>query len=519
MSKVKGVVAAGHQAAAKAGKQILEAGGNAVDAAIASAFAGCVAEPLLTGLGAGGYMLVHDAKAGSQELFDFTVVVPGKGGKTKSSIEMTPVTVDFGSATQIFHGGYASIGVPGFVSGLCAAHQKHGSLPLAELIKPAQALAKKGVEVTRQQDYLIEILYGIVSITPTAKELFTKNGKRLQEGDVFSNPDIAATLDEIAKTGGKSLYKGRLADALAAEIQKGGGLVTKADLADYQTVLRKPAQVNYHGAQVHTNPPPASGGALIAHSLSLLANFDLAAMGWHSPAHLRHLLEVMLITNEVRRSHFDENLHDEDILERMLASELIADGSKKISSRLGNTTHLSVIDSQGNAVSMTTTNGTSSGVVIPGTGIFLNNILGEEDLNPSGFHKYPAGHRMTSMMSPTIVTQDGKVRLSVGSAGSSRIRSAILQVISNVLDFDMNVKEAIDAPRLHTEGSGFSVELEAGIPEKAAKDLAKSGHQVSIWKEKNLFFGGVQAITRNPKSGELSGAGDPRRGGAAVTAS
>jgi gamma-glutamyltranspeptidase/glutathione hydrolase len=157
-------------------------------------------------------------------------------------------------------------------------------------------------------------------------------------------------------------------------------------------------------------------------------------------------------------------------------------------------------------------------VAVPGTGILLNNILGEEDLNPHGFHVHPAGHRMTSMMSPTIVVEKGLPKLAVGSAGSNRIRSAVLQVISAVLDFDIGIQDAIDAPRLHTEGLGSSIELEKGIPLVAAEALTRTAHQVSMWKEKNLFFGGVQGVVRDPKTGELSGAGDPRRGGVALVA-
>jgi gamma-glutamyltranspeptidase/glutathione hydrolase len=520
MGKIKGVIASGHEATAMAGKLILEAGGNAVDGAIACAFAGAVAEPMLTGLGAGGYMLVHDAKTNKQELLDFAVVVPGNGlSKTQfSNLEMIPVTVDFGAATQIFHGGYASVGLPGFVAGLCAAHKKYGKLPLSELIKPAKDLAKNGVKVTRQQDYLIEILYGIVSITPEAKKLFTENGQRLKEGDLFFNTDVEATLDEIASTYGESFYKGDIAAKIVEQMQKGGGLITAKDLAEYEVVARKPLTINYRGTKIATNPPPSSGGALIAHSLSLLSHFDLKSMGWHSPQHIAHLLEVMLSTNAVRKSYFDKSLHDEDVLERLLSDELITQASGKVSSRLGNTTHISIIDNDGNAVSMTSTNGTGSGVLIPGTGIFLNNILGEEDLNPAGFHKHPAGHRMTSMMSPTIVTKNNEVVLSVGSAGSNRIRSAILQVISAILDFDQDVGSAINAPRIHIENEKMAVELEDGIPKNAAKELSKHGHQVNMWKEKNLFFGGVQAVTRNSQTGELKGAGDPRRGGVAVIA-
>lgn len=517
MQQIKGVVAAGHVATANAGKQILEAGGNAVDATIASAFAGCVAEPLLTGLGAGGFMMIHDAKSTKQELLDFTVVMPGKGLSSKPA-KLRPTPVDFGDTIQMFHGGHSSVGVPGFVAGLFEAHRKYGSMPLPELIKPAKELAQKGVEVTRQQAYLIEILFSVVSITKDAKKLFEKNGHRLKEGDKFYMPEIIDTLDDLVRTKGKSFYQGELARQLVEIMQANGGLITKKDLGSYQVLHRRPAEVDYRGYHVATNPPPSSGGALIAHSLSLLSQFDVGSMGWHSPNHLSHLLEVMLSTSETRENLFNKNMNDEDILERLLASEVIRHSSKKISSRLGNTTHLSIIDSKGNAVSMTSSNGSGSGVAVPGTGILLNNILGEEDLNPHGFHNNPTGMRMTSMMSPTIVSEDGQVKLSVGSAGSNRIRSAVLQVISAVLDFEMTVDAAIDAPRMHTEGISSSVELERGIPADAIKKLTQDGHQVSLWKEKNLFFGGVQAVSRDIKTGELKGAGDPRRGGVAMVA-
>jgi gamma-glutamyltranspeptidase/glutathione hydrolase len=517
MSEVKGVISAGHEATALAGKEILEAGGNAVDAAIAAAFAGCAAEPLLTGLGAGGYMLVHNAKTGTQELLDFAVVMPGKNLE-RDFAPLTPTPVDFGETIQMFHGGHSSVGIPGFVAGICEAHKKYASMPLRELIKPAKKIAEEGVAVTKQQAYLIEILFNVISVTSESKKFFSKNGQMLKEGDILRIHELADSLDEIAATNGKSFYTGRLADLLVKEMDKGGGLVTPKDLKAYEVISRKPAALSYRDAKIYTNPPPSSGGALIAHSLSLLSHFDLKKMGWHSEEHLAHLLGAMFVTNDVRRDLFDKSIDEEDILDRLLAKELIESGSKKIKSPLGNTTHLSIIDSAGNAVSMTTTNGSGSGVAIPGTGILLNNILGEEDLNPNGFHKYPTGHRMTSMMSPTIVTDNNQVRLAIGSAGSSRIRSAILQTISAILDFDMDVKAAINAPRIHTEGAGSSIELEAGIPKEFAEKLAKSGHQVNVWKDINLFFGGVQAVTRNPKTGGLKGSGDPRRGGVARSA-
>jgi gamma-glutamyltranspeptidase/glutathione hydrolase len=251
MSEIKGVVAAGHIETANAGKQILEAGGNAVDATIASAFAGCVAEPLLTGLGAGGYMLVHNAETGKQELLDFAVVVPGKDLK-RSFAPLAPTPVDFGEVIQMFHGGHSSVGIPGFVAGLTEAHRKYGSIPLEELVKPAKALANKGIKITKQQAYLIDILFGIVSLTPASKKLFEKNGKKLKEGDIFYCPEIVNTLDEIAKTRGRSLYDGSLAKALIKTVQEGGGLITRQDLQDYKVVHRKPASVEYRGIHITT---------------------------------------------------------------------------------------------------------------------------------------------------------------------------------------------------------------------------------------------------------------------------
>jgi gamma-glutamyltranspeptidase/glutathione hydrolase len=522
MSKTRGIMAAGHEATADAGKLILEAGGNAVDAAIASAFAACVAEPLLTGLGAGGYMLVHDAKTNQQTLFDFGIVMPGKGlkGSARNLAELKPTPVDFGGGVvQMFHCGHASVGVPGFVAGLAASHKEYGSLPLAELVRPAQELAKKGAKTTTQQEYLIKILSGVITITPDSEKLFHRQGRLLHEGDLYRSPDIITTLDEVARTEGRSFYKGELAHALIKEMDDGGGYITPDDLASYQVIKRIPVGINYRGHKIITNPPPSSGGALIAHSLRLLSNFDLKKTGWHSPEHILHLLGALHETNYVRKDIFDKATHEEDILERLLADKLIQEGKSKISSRLGNTTHLSVIDSGGNAVSMTSSNGSGSGVAVPGTGILLNNILGEDDLNPYGFHKHPAGYRMTSMMAPSIVIRDGYVELSVGSAGSSRIRSAVLQVMSNVLDFGLGVKDAIDAPRIHSEGEGSAIDVEKGIPQAVAERLSKNGYQVNMWKETNLFFGGVQAVRRNPKTGELTGAGDPRRGGVAAVAS
>lgn len=534
--KPRGVIAAGHLESAKAGKVVLESGGNAVDAAIATALAACVAEPVLTSLAAGGFMLIHDAESSKQTLLDFFVAMPGEKLNPKQQLAgLVPTPVDFGETVQMFHGGHASVGVPGFVAGLFAAHERFGQLPMTELVAPAKALARQGVKQNEQQEFLLKILSGILELSPDSRKLFFTNGQPLKRGSVFKHPDIVATLDELARRGAASFYRGELAKQIVSEVSQGGGYLTADDLAHYQVAVREPVRCHYRDSLILTNPPPSSGGPLIAHTMHLLAGFDLPRMAYHRYNHLRHLVEALITTNEVRQDRYDENIHDEDVLERLLSTEALSADHRNLGNRLGppgpsrtetglppsrqgrtgNTTHLSVIDSDGNAVSMTSSNGANSGIAVPGTGILLNNILGEEDLNPQGFHQHPVGRRIPSMMSPSLVMTGGQPRLAVGSAGSNRIRSAIVQVISAVIDFGLEIKPAVEEPRLHVEAG--TVELEGGIDSRVAKELSAAGYQINLWKGRNLFFGGAQAVSRDPDTGKLAGAGDSRRGGVAVS--
>jgi gamma-glutamyltranspeptidase/glutathione hydrolase len=515
MAKRKGAVAAGHADSAAAGRAVLEAGGNAVDAAIATAFAACVAEPTLTGLGAGGFMLIHSAKRSTQTLLDFFVAMPGQSlrKKKRELAKLIPVPVDFGQTVQLFQCGPASVAVPGFAAGLCAAHAAYATMPLRVLIEPAQELAKRGVVQTRQQEFLNRILYPILSLSKENASLFTGSSGPLAEGETFQVPELADTLEEIAVTRGRSLYEGDLAAALLTELDRGGGYITKADLEQYEVVERQPVRARYRDAEISTNPPPSSGGALIAHTLRLLDGFALGRLEWQSPAHLRHLIEAQISTAQARQTRFDAHVHEEEVLDRLLAEELMAADAGRLSNRLGNTTHLSVVDAAGNAVSMTSSNGSTAGVVVPGTGILLNNMLGEEDLNPGGFHKHPAGLRLPSMMSPTIVLKGDRPTLVLGSAGSNRIRSAIIGVITARMDFGKSISEAVEAPRVHVEAG--KAQLEGGLPSATAAALSASGYSISLWKDPNLFFGGVQAVGIGPK-GELTGHGDSRRSGACL---
>jgi gamma-glutamyltranspeptidase/glutathione hydrolase len=255
---------------------------------------------------------------------------------------------------------------------------------------------------------------------------------------------------------------------------------------------------------VLTNPPPSSGGILIADALGILERLDL-------PHDAHVIAEVIATTNRARDEEFLEGLAAEGFLERFLAKKALDSVATEVRSRLGNTTHVSVMDAEGACASVTCSNGSCSGVVVPGTGMHLNNMLGEEDLNPLGFHRHPPGARVPSMMAPTVVLRDGAPEIAIGSAGSNRIRSAILQTVLGVVDHGLPAQDAVSSPRLHVEER--QVDAEPGVDDAALDRLEQAGWTVRRWSEQNLFFGGVQCVARNPRTAELTGGGDPRRGG------
>jgi len=487
-----GVVAAGHEVSAAAGAAVLREGGNAVDAALAALLASWTAEPLLTGPGAGGYLLVA-GPGWEPTLLDFFVAAPGAGADPAARAPLVAVEVSFGDAIQAFHVGAASCGVPGTPAGVEAAARTWGSVPLADLAAPAAALAREGVVVTRAQAYLFEILGGIALRTPEGRAAFGRDGRPLREGEVFRSPELAATIELLGAEGAAPFSTGAVAEAILAWLGPRGGVLTAADLAAYAPVPREPAHTRYRGREVFTNPPPSAGGALLVLALALLDRGP-------GPPSLAAVVDAMAAAQAARTAAFVAGLPEPGFLERFLAAHL------------GSTTHVSVVDGAGRACAITTTNGEGSGEVVPGTGIHLNNIMGEEDLSPLGFHTQPPGTRMPSMMAPTAVLRDGDVELVVGSAGSNRIRSALLQTIVAVVDHGLDARAAVEAPRAHLEAGVLY--HEPGVP---VEELG-GAHPLVAFRLRNLFFGGVQAVRRDPATGGLSAAGDPRRGGAAASA-
>jgi len=478
----RGIVAAGHPLTAEAGAGILRAGGNAVDAALAALLASFMTEPLLTGLGAGGYMLVAPP-GGEPVLLDFMVEAPGHGADPASRAALDAVVVDFGDAVQKFHIGAPACGVYGVPSGVAAAAARFGSMPLSDLAEPALALCRGGVTVNRQQAYLWKLLEPIVAGTRYAPD-----GRVPREGETLRDPELAEGIARLARDGAEPFYSGDIGRVVSDAVLERGGLLTREDLAKYRTVPREPVRVSYHGRQVLTNPPPSAGGILIAYALALLQRGQ-------APPSTAAIVAAMEAAQAERTPEFLEGLAEPGFLERFIAS------------RLGSTTHVSVLDAGGWACGVTTTNGEGSGLTVPGTGIHVNNMMGEQDLSPLGWFTHPPGRRLPSMMAPTVVLDAAGVpELVLGSAGSNRIRSAILQVIVNVLDRGLDAQAAVDAPRVHFEDG--TVYAEPGV------DVAELEHTVAWFRERNLFFGGCHVAERRG----FTGGGDPRRGGAVVAA-
>jgi gamma-glutamyltranspeptidase/glutathione hydrolase len=441
---MRGAIAAGHPLTAETGAAVLAAGGNAVDACVAAAFAAAVAEGPLTGPAGGGFLLVHSAE-GETTLLDCFFAVPERhGGK------MEEVVIDFDDAgTQTFHVGEASVAVPGLVAGLEEAHRRFGSRPWASLLEPALALAEGGFDRDVPRDFLHRILEGIL--------LRSEAGARVYGDPVrVVTADLVPTLERIRDAGAEAVAE--LVPELAS------------DLARYEVLDREPLHADVAGLEVVATPPPSRGGEVVLEILTSLASLE----GW--------------------------SLDDEARAIRL------AYGRSAVGPLTG-TTHISIVDSEGSAASLSSTLGAGSGVFRGGTQ--LNNMLGELDVIGPG--PRTPGERLASMMTPVMALAGGSPRLVLGSAGSVRLAGAIAQVAWRVLQ-GTAVDEAIDAPRIHVDGD--TLHVEGGWPEDAVRALPGSWDVVR-WGDRNLFFGGVSAVERR-RDGSLAAAGDPRRGGAGV---
>lgn len=504
------VVAAGHQATVDAALEVLQDGGNAYDAAVAAGFAAAVSEPCLSSLGGGGFLLARPG-TGPPVLFDFFVDTPGRGRPAGTPPpELTPTTVRFGNAEQVFHVGHGSVAVPGCLPGYLHVHRRLGRLPLARVVAPARRLAAAGVRLGPDQAAVVRLLEPIFSLTAEARAFFVPEQRAFADDDVVRNPDLARFLDAIGDGEIDGFHDTALAHSIAAHSQAAGGSLTVADLVDYQVQERTPLTFRHAGATVLTNPVPSYGGSLIARALALLARAGPARV----PGSAARLDQIAGALAEVTAFHVATGV---DATEQ--GGEVTAPGSADTPVTDGHpapddvprprtargTTHVSVADGQGNLAAMTTSNGSGSGVTLSDTGILANNIMGETDLHPGGFHRAPPGVRVGSMMAPTILEPDGGAAVALGSGGSERIRSALTQVLVGLLDDRQRLDETVLAPRLHWDGT--MLQVEPGFDEAALAELERTW-AVNRWEVGDLYFGGVNAVSTDGDA-----VGDPRRGG------
>ncbi len=502
-------ISAGHELTAEAGAEVLRAGGNVYDAALAALAAACVVEPVLASLGGGGFLLAAPTGE-SPRVYDFFVQTPACS-RPMEELDFHPLHADFGTTTQEFYIGRGSVAVPGIVAALFAVHRDLGSMPMNEVLAPAIGHAKQGFTIGSLQAYIFSVVKDLYTATADTRALYGSpdhDDVLLGAGETLCQPDLADLLENLALEGAELFYRGEISARIGQDMEQGGQL-TRADLENYQVEKRHPLMVNYRGTRLLTNPPPSSGGLLIAFALGLLEAEEIRSMGFRSPAHLQTLARAMELSDEARLEAGNETS------DRLLDAELLKLYQQRIKrqprARRG-TTHISIVDAEGNAASLSLSNGEGCGYVVPGTGILLNNMLGEADLNPGGFHRWPPGQRLTSMMAPSLLSgRDGSLAVT-GSGGSNRIRSAILQVLTNLVDFEMGVEAAVTAPRIHYEEGRLSVELDGDESRLGALLADFPDHH--LWPEQNIFFGGTHTVALH--KGQFQGTGDPRRGGVCI---
>ncbi len=482
---------------------------------VAAHLTACVVEPVLSSLAGGGFLLARTSD-GQNRLYDFFVQTPIQRCCAQDT-NFYPISADFGITQQEFHIGPGSIATPGTVKGLFAIQQELCKLPMIRLAEPAIEIANTGIAMNAFQAYIFDIVKAIFLSSADTRKIYgsrQQNGQLLQEGEFLKQPELADCLDSLAREGESLFYRGEIGQTISQLCMDNGGHLTRADLQSYQLKKRNPLAISYRETSILTNPAPSLGGTLIAFALKLLEEFELSRYRWGHTDFLGLLTQILKVTNKAR---IDADLDGtvQSSSKHVLDPAYLADYKAQIMEGAvctRGTTHISIIDQHGNIASLTTSNGEGCGSFIPGTGIMLNNMLGEEDLNPQGFHHWPRNQRMTSMMAPSILMLPDGTNIALGSGGSNRLRTAILQVLINLIDFNMTLDEAVTRPRIHYELDHLSIE--PGFDPDELMSYVKYYPNHKCWETINLFFGGVHSVSAGPTG--FSGIGDPRRGGSAI---
>ncbi|MBW4524493.1 MAG: gamma-glutamyltransferase [Phormidium tanganyikae FI6-MK23] len=529
----QGMVASAHPLASQVGLEILKQGGNAIDAAVATTLAISVVEPFSAGIGGGGFMLFYQAQNNEMKALDFRERAPIKA--TQNLYLDAQGKVRPNASTD----GYLAVATPGTIAGLYQAHQQYGKLPWKTVVAPAIELAKTGFPVSHR---LTEATEARKFQNAEARKIFTHNGKPYQPGEILKQPELAATLSEIALDPNQ-FYQGNVAQAIVKDMRANNGLITLEDLKQYRPTWRTPVCGNFRQTRVCSMPPPSSGGVHLLQILNLIGDSDLKSMGWHNPNALHLLIESMRIAYADRATY----LGDPDFVKVPVSALISPDYAKirrreidpkkaatqvkpgdpavlqNLSRESTETSHLTIVDRDRNAVSLTFTInlGFGAGIVAQGTGIVLNNEMDDFAIAPNtpnafglvgGQANAIAPRKIPlSSMTPTIITENGKLRMAVGAPGGSTIITTVLQTILNVLVYDMDARRAIAASRIHHQWQPDRLMVEQwGFDPLTIEELKRRGHQIQQ-REK---WGNANAIVVLP-DGSIEGAADPRGEGVA----
>lgn len=521
-----GVVSTSKVEASRIGAEILRKGGNAIDAAVAAGFALGVVEPNSSGLGGGGFMLIRIAKTGETVFIDFRERAP-----QKSSPEMWTVGAD-GKVVgnQKLEGGKAAA-VPGEVAGLLYALENYGTMSREQVIRPAANLAKNGFYVTPTLSNDMKSQFDKLEKYPeSAKVFLNQEGLPYEVDDLFTNPDMAKTLDIIIKNGKDGFYKGEVAEAIVKTLNKYDGLYTMEDLANYKPLVRQPVKGTYRGYEIISSPSPSSGGAIVIEILNILENFDIGSLKVNSPEYLHLFSEAYKLAYADRAKYMGDSDYTpvpmKGFVSKKYAKEIAKDIDLKVSHdskahdpwlyESEDTTHYSIADKEGNMVAITkTVNGLfGNSVVVDGYGFVMNNEMDDFVLGAGHPNSVAPSKTPLSSMSPTIVLKDGKPFMVLGSPGATKIISTVSQVISRVIDHKMGMQDAIDAPRLW-DNTANKINVETRISDETLKQLEAMGHKTNKTSEWDRGMGSVQGVLYKA-DGTLEGGADPRRDGKAL---
>ena len=531
-----GMVSSTNLIASEVGAEVLAAGGNAVDAAIATGFALAVVHPSAGNIGGGGFMVIRSPD-GSATAIDFREKAPLAAHPEMFTDQDGEYSFD------IHHASHVAVGVPGTVAGFALAHERHGGgTPWAELVEPAVGLAGEGFTLSPALARSLASVLPRMEPFPASVAQFSKAGVPYEEGEVFRQPDLARTLGLIRDQGREGFYEGETARLLAEEMARGGGMIVEEDLARYEARERTPIRGTYRGYDLVSMPPPSSGGTAIVQMLNILEGFDLAALGHNSPAYVHHLTEAMRLAYRDRAQFLADTDFVDVPLDR-LTSKAYADELRGgihagqaghsepsqlvIAEESDETTHYSVVDRDGMAVSVTYTleQGYGSKITVPGAGFLLNNEMGDFNGKPGltnerGLIGTEANlarpeQRMLSSMSPSVLSRDGELVAVVGTPGGRTIINTVMQLVLNIVDHGMTIEEAVTAPRIHHQWLPNNVRIEeGGISDGDVAALEAMGHEVQVRGSQ----GRASSIGVDPRTGEFIGAPDPRSpdGGAAA---